>query len=172
MVDISRSAATESELDAEVESGGRSWPALTAFTDFGFRKSTAQHVVPLLYGLVIAGAVVLYLAGAVVAFELSAWLGVFWLVLAGPVTCVAIVLVARVVLESLSAFMSMGQQVDELNELVLEIAELMIGVSDKIEVIPTLPSFGRGGRSRRRAAIMDMRDRIVARRNAAADSAD
>ena len=65
-----------------------------------------------------------------------------------------------------------GQQVDELNELVLEIAELMIGVSDKIEVIPTLPSFGRGGRSRRRAAIMDMRDRIVARRNAAAEGAD
>ena len=159
MVDISRSAATDAELDTELESGGRRWPALTAFTDFGFRKSTAQHVVPLLYGLVIAGAVVLYLAGAVV-------------VLAGPVTCVAIVLVARVVLESLSAFMAMGQQVDELNELVLEIAELMIGVSDKIEVIPTLPSFGRGGRSRRRAAIMDMRDRIVARRNAAAEGAD
>ena len=79
MVDISRSAATEAELDAEFESGGRSWPALTAFTDFGFRKSTAQHVVPLLYGLVIAGAVVLYPAGAVVAFELSAVLGVFWL---------------------------------------------------------------------------------------------
>jgi len=172
VVDISRSAATEAELDAEYESGGRSRPALAAFTDFGFRKSTAQHVVPLLYGLVVAGAVVLYLTGAVVAFELSAWLGVFWLLLAGPVTCVAIVLVARVVLESLSAFMAMGQQVDELNELVLEIAELMIGVSDKIEVIPTLPSFGRGGRSRRRAAIMDMRDRIVARRNAAADSAD
>ncbi|BBX87756.1 DUF4282 domain-containing protein [Mycolicibacterium aubagnense] len=168
MVDISR---TE-ELDAEVESGGRSWPALTAFTDLGFRKSTAQHVVPLLYGLVIAGAVVLYLAGAVVAFELSALLGVFWLFLAGPVTCVAIVLVARVVLESLSAFMAMGRQVDELNELVLEIAELMIGVSDKIDVIPTLPSFGRGGRSRRRAAIMDMRDRIVARRAAATDTAD
>ena len=165
MVDISRSAATDAELDTELESGGRRWPALTAFTDFGFRKSTAQHVVPLLYGLVIAGAVVLYLAGAVVAFELSAVLGVFWLVLAGPVTCVAIVLVARVVLESLSAFMAMGQQVDELNELVLEIAELMIGVSDKIEVIPTLP-FGRGGRSRRRAAIMDIRDRVVARKSA------
>ena len=165
MVDISRSAATDAELDTELESGGRRWPALTAFTDFGFRKSTAQHVVPLLYGLVIAGAVVLYLAGAVVAFELSAVLGVFWLLLAGPVTCVAIVLVARVVLESLSAFMAMGQQVDELNELVLEIAELMIGVSDKIEVIPTLP-FGRGGRSRRRAAIMDIRDRVVARKSA------
>ncbi|CAM5714934.1 hypothetical protein MAUB1S_00441 [Mycolicibacterium aubagnense] len=169
MVDISR---TE-ELDAEVESGGRSWPALTAFTDLGFRKSTAQHVVPLWsYGSVIAGAVVLYLAGAVVAFELTALLGVFWLFLAGPVTCVAIVLVARVVLESLSAFMAMGRQVDELNELVLEIAELMIGVSDKIDVIPTLPSFGRGGRSRRRAAIMDVRDRIVARRAASTDTAD
>ena len=67
MVDISRSAATDAELDTELESGGRRWPALTAFTDFGFRKSTAQHVVPLLYGLVIAGAVVLYPAGAVVA---------------------------------------------------------------------------------------------------------
>ncbi|MBN9636367.1 DUF4282 domain-containing protein [Mycolicibacterium sp. HS_4_1] len=168
MVDISRTG----ELDADVESGGRSRPALTAFTDLGFRKSAAPHVVPLLYGLVIVGAVVLYLAGAVVAFELAVLLGVFWVLLAGPVTCVAIVLVARVVLESLSAFMAMGQQVDELNELVLEIAELMIGVSDKIEVIPTLPSFGRGGRSRRRAAIMDMRDRIVARRAASTDTAD
>ena len=75
---------------------------------------------------VIAGAVVLYLAGAVMAFELSAVLGVFWLVLAGPVTCVAIVLVARVVLESLSAFMAMGQQVDELNELAVRASEAYV----------------------------------------------
>ena len=32
MVDISRSAATDAELDTELESGGRRWPALTAFT--------------------------------------------------------------------------------------------------------------------------------------------
>lgn len=163
------------EISPDDESGpayapnGRSWPGLTAFTDFGFRTVTAQHVVPVLYGLVVAGVLVLYAFAAVVAMYHSVLLGLFWLLLAGPVTCVAIVLVARVVLESLNAFLSMGRQVDELNELVLEIAELMIGVSDKIDVIPTLPSFGRGGRSRRRAAIMDMRDRIVARKAALAE---
>mgnify|MGYP007013256135 CR=1 FL=1 len=95
--------------------------------------------------------------------------GLFWLLIAGPVACVAIVLVARLTLESLLAVLAVGRQVDEANELVLEIAELMIGISDKIEVIPTLP-FGRGGRSRRRAAIMDIRDRVVARRTAAVDA--
>jgi hypothetical protein len=153
------------ELDAEFESGGRSWPALTAFTDVGFRKTTAHQLVPVLYLLAIAGALVSYLFGAVLAFESSALLGLFWLVIAGPVACVAIVLVARLMLESLLAVLAMGRQVDEANELVLEIAELVIGISDKVEVIPTLP-FGRGGRSRRRAAIMDIRDRVVARKSA------
>ncbi len=161
MVDISPAE----ELDAEFESGGRSWPALTAFTDVGFRKTTAHQLVPVLYVLAIAGALVSYLFGAVLAFESSALLGLFWLVIAGPVACVAIVLVARLMLESLLAVLAMGRQVDEANELVLEIAELVIGISDKVEVIPTLP-FGRGGRSRRRAAIMDIRDRVVARKSA------
>ncbi|GAA2416850.1 DUF4282 domain-containing protein [Mycolicibacterium llatzerense] len=161
MVDISPAE----ELDAEFESGGRSWPALTAFTDVGFRKTTAHQLVPVLYVLAIAGALVSYLFGAVLAFESSALLGLFWLVIAGPVGCVAIVLVARLMLESLLAVLAMGRQVDEANELVLEIAELVIGISDKVEVIPTLP-FGRGGRSRRRAAIMDIRDRVVARKSA------
>lgn len=161
MVDISPAE----ELDAEFESGGRSWPALTAFTDVGFRKTTAHQLVPVLYLLAIAGALVSYLFGAVLAFESSALLGLFWLVIAGPVACVAIVLVARLMLESLLAVLAMGRQVDEANELVLEIAELVIGISDKVEVIPTLP-FGRGGRSRRRAAIMDIRDRVVARKSA------
>lgn len=161
MVDISPAE----ELDAEFESGGRSWPALTAFTDLGFRKSTAHQLVPVLYVLAIAGALVSYLFGAVLAFESSALLGLFWLVIAGPVACLAIVLVARLTLESLLAVLAMGRQVDEANELVLEIAELVIGISDKVEVIPTLP-FGRGGRSRRRAAIMDIRDRVVARKSA------
>lgn len=161
MVDISPAE----ELDAEFESGGRSWPALTAFTDLGFRKTTAHQLVPVLYVLAIAGALVSYLFGAVLAFESSALLGLFWLVIAGPVACVAIVLVARLMLESLLAVLAMGRQVDEANELVLEIAELVIGISDKVEVIPTLP-FGRGGRSRRRAAIMDIRDRVVARKSA------
>mgnify|MGYP000384930681 CR=1 FL=1 len=165
MVDISR---TE-ELDVEFESGGRSWPALTAFIDFGFRKSTAHQLVPVLYVLAIAGALVSYLFVAVLAFGWSAMAGLFWLLIAGPVACVAIVLVARLTLESLLAVLAVGRQVDEANELVLEIAELMIGISDKIEVIPTLP-FGRGGRSRRRAAIMDIRDRVVARRTAAVDA--
>jgi len=153
------------ELDAEFESGGRSWPALTAFTDVGFRKTTAHQLVPVLYLLAIVGALVSYLFGAVLAFESSALLGLFWLVIAGPVACLAIVLVARLTLESLLAVLAMGRQVDEANELVLEIAELVIGISDKVEVIPTLP-FGRGGRSRRRAAIMDIRDRVVARKSA------
>ena len=165
MVDISPSPDSEVELGVEFEPGGRGWPALTAFADVGFRKTTAHQLVPVLYVLAIAGALVSYLFGAVLAFESSALLGLFWLVIAGPVACVGIVLVARLMLESLLAVLAMGRQVDEANELVLEIAELVIGISDKVEVIPTLP-FGRGGRSRRRAAIMDIRDRVVARKSA------
>jgi Domain of unknown function (DUF4282) len=166
VVDISRSTEPEAELDAEFESWARSRPALTAVTDFKFRKTTAHQLVPVLYVLAVVGALVSYVSVAVVAFGSSALVGVFWLLVAGPVVCVTIVLVARVLLESLLAVLAMGRQVDEANELVLEIAELVIGISDKVEVIPTLP-FGRGGRSRRRAAIMDMRDRIVARKAAA-----
>ncbi|MDR3664342.1 MAG: DUF4282 domain-containing protein [Mycobacterium sp.] len=163
MVDIS----LEDEIEPGFDAGGRSWPALTAFTDFGFRTATAQRLVPLLYGLVIAGALSSYVFVAVVVFGFSVLLGLFWLIVAGPIACVAVVLVARLVLEALLSVLAMSRQVDEANELVLEIAELVIGISDKIEVIPTLP-FGRGGRSRRRAAIMDIRDRVVARRNAEA----
>jgi hypothetical protein len=159
VVDIS----LDDEIEPEFDSGGRRWPVLAAVTDLGFRTVTAQHLVPVLYGLVMAGAVVSYLFVAVLAVEFSVLLGLFWLLLAGPVACVVVVLVTRVALESLLAIFAMGKQVDEANELVLEIAELVIGISDKVEVIPTLP-FGRGGRSRRRAAIMDIRDRVVARR--------
>ena len=106
MVDISPAE----ELDAEFEPGGRSWPVLTAFTDVGFRKTTAHQLVPVLYVLAIAGALVSYLFGAVLAFESSALLGLFWLVIAGPVACVAIVLVARLMLESLLAVLAMGRR--------------------------------------------------------------
>lgn len=155
--------------DDEVESGsfseGRSRHALSAFTDLGFRTTTAEHVVPLLYGAILASVLGSYVVVAVLGFKYSLLLGLFWLIVAGPAVCIAIALGVRVGLEMLLVTLAMSRQVDELNEIVLELAELMVGVAAKIEVIPTLPSFGRGGRTRRRSAIMDMRDRIIARRS-------
>ena len=164
--------ASDGESDRDVIAAGRRSNTLAAFTDIGFRTSTAYRVVPLLYRCVLVGVVVFYVCIAAIAVRVSLALGLFWLIVAGPAVCIAVVLVTRTLLELVLAVLKMGERFEETNETVLEIAELMVGISAKIEVLPTLPTFGRGVRSRRRAAIADARERIVARKAAVAGADD
>jgi hypothetical protein len=161
-----------SNQDIEIFGDGQSDSVLAAFTDLRFRKVTAHRAAPALFVLVLLGAALLYFVVAVTAFKTSVVVGLFWLILAGPAVCFAGILVMRVAIELLLSVMVMMEQLEDTSEVVLEIAELTTGISAKTEVIPTLPSFVRGVRSRRRMAIADMRERVAAREAAGDGTAD
>lgn len=105
---------------------------LTQLFDLQMREIITTRMLPIIYGLAIAGAALMAVYSIVWGFSQSMWVGIAWLLIAGPALFLAIVTSVRVLLEFVLTLFRITRYLDVLGGQIEGISDQMDSIDEDL----------------------------------------